>query len=522
MRFHRFVLPLVMLVVFSSSYVPAQATYFPDVPTTNPAQGAIEFLYKLSIVEGNPDGNFAPTKSLNRAEFAKLVILAEQLDTIPLPKTRCFEDVPVDAWYAPYVCKAKELGYLKGDNNEGKVFHPERTLVTAETLAVMDRQFQWNAEAMSVGESWYQKYVDAATGYNVLPTGVIPEKAITRAQFAEVMARTIAIYDFELDTFSSDDLYDEYFTYDTLTAADCQADETFDTKTSTCIPPCIGGSCGTDQQTIDTLSTQISEPTNTFQDAPTDGVLAIYQVKDGQFTLKQSTPSTDPDIALINTKSYHEKVWDLYKELVPEEQRRDVVQFQIVTDGEANSLASVELSQDDPDKWILSVDIRDSFSPTGEMYRDDLVQTLIHEFAHILTLRAGQLRLSTSVVEGTVDSNSDCKTYAVDEGCALLDSYIYPYYKEFWSPIVREHPLSQNLKEGSEYDTALENFYIKYQDRFVTDYAATNPEEDMAETFVFFVIKDKPTGTSIADQKIRFFWNYPALLMLRSFVRGRV
>jgi len=54
--------------------------------------------------------------------------------------------------------------------------------------------------------------------------------------------------------------------------------------------------------------------------------------------------------------------------------------------------------------------------------------------------------------------------------------------------------------------TMLAQFYKIYQDQFVTKYAATSPVEDIAESWAFFVLSPKPEMTSIANEKIFFFY----------------
>ena len=65
------------------------------------------------------------------------------------------------------------------------------------------------------------------------------------------------------------------------------------------------------------------------------------------------------------------------------------------------------------------------------------------------------------------------------------------------------------------YKTEVHEFYAKYPDQFVSEYAATNPVEDIAESWTEFVMRPKPTGTSIADQKVQFFYEYPELVETR-------
>jgi len=58
---------------------------------------------------------------------------------------------------------------------------------------------------------------------------------------------------------------------------------------------------------------------------------------------------------------------------------------------------------------------------------------------------------------------------------------------------------------GNEYTAALDQFYVDHEDEFVSDYAATNPGEDIAESFATFVLKPAPSGDTLADQKVAFF-----------------
>ncbi len=66
------------------------------------------------------------------------------------------------------------------------------------------------------------------------------------------------------------------------------------------------------------------------------------------------------------------------------------------------------------------------------------------------------------------------------------------------------------------YYEKLDDFYYKYEDQFLTDYAVTHPAEDIAESFGFFVFAEKTTGDSIAEQKILFFYQFPELVKLRT------
>jgi hypothetical protein len=74
------------------------------------------------------------------------------------------------------------------------------------------------------------------------------------------------------------------------------------------------------------------------------------------------------------------------------------------------------------------------------------------------------------------------------------------------------------IQETGDADAA-EAFYDRHRDDFVTDYATTNPGEDLAETFTVFVMQDRPSGSTIADRKVLFLWNDPAMTALRDQIR---
>ena len=53
----------------------------------------------------------------------------------------------------------------------------------------------------------------------------------------------------------------------------------------------------------------------------------------------------------------------------------------------------------------------------------------------------------------------------------------------------------------------------------MSDYAATNVVEDVAESFMTWVIEDSTSGTSLVAQKLAFFDDYPSLVGIRDRLR---
>ena len=150
------------------------------------------------------------------------------------------------------------------------------------------------------------------------------------------------------------------------------------------------------------------------------------------------------------------------------------------------------------------------------------------EFAHLLTLGPDQVTPSLPVFNNPDDDDifyqeaSACPQYFPGEGCALPDAYINAFYDLFWADIHEEWQDINLIEDDEQYYEALDEFYYAFKDRFVTDYAVTNPEEDIAETFTFFVLTTRPTGTKNSDEKIRFFYSYPELVQLREHILNSV
>lgn len=223
-----------------------------------------------------------------------------------------------------------------------------------------------------------------------------------------------------------------------------------------------------------------------------------------------------------NDTTTHKQIWDYFTSLIPQEQRRSLAEYSVMTDGQDNLLAAVAQTYDDPNLWSLEVDIADA----ADAY--NLTFTLIHEFGHLLTLNSSQVPPSLPIFNNPEDNalylkeSAACPQYFPGEGCSQPDSYINAFFVQFWSDIHQEW-LDINQEEDDDvYYQRLDDFYHKYEDRFVTDYAATNPEEDIAESWAFFVLGGKPNGSSMAEKKILFFYSYPELVQLREQILGNL
>ncbi len=214
-------------------------------------------------------------------------------------------------------------------------------------------------------------------------------------------------------------------------------------------------------------------------------------------------------------------VWNFYAAMIPAYARDFVSHYIVMTDGLGGTLAAVEQNPEDPYQWMLNVDISDT-----ENLRE-LTFTLIHEYGHLLTLNPEQVDVNETIFyepddeDAYFEASENCATYFTGEGCAKSNSYFYLFYDEFWSDIYAEWDEIQYIEDDDEYYEAIDEFYYAREDQFVTDYAVTNPGEDIAETWAFFVTQAKPAGNTIAEQKVLFFYQFPELVQLREEIIAR-
>lgn len=87
------------------------AQKFSDVPKSHWAFSYIGEMYERGVINGYPNGKFMPDESVERAEFAKIMVNAAGIKVVN-NYTTSFVDVGIYDWYAPYIECAKE--YLTG------------------------------------------------------------------------------------------------------------------------------------------------------------------------------------------------------------------------------------------------------------------------------------------------------------------------------------------------------------------------------------------------------------------------
>ncbi len=274
------------------------------------------------------------------------------------------------------------------------------------------------------------------------------------------------------------------------------------------------GACNNDDDTIildDTVGDTAGNGDGTNGDgnsvggtqSGTEGEITLYSVHGNDLTKLVDYQVSGQDLVYQNNVARHQEIWGLTKDIMPIDNRDNMNQFMIYNGEITSSAGYVFPTNNNLTTWQMGIAIN---------YADDqteLVYTVIHEFGHILTLNNTQIDASTN--------SGSCSNYFIEEGCTKANSYINEIYSLYWADIWTEY---QNAQSS---ESALQAFYDTYRDRFVTNYAVTNPAEDIAEVFTTFVTLDsRPAGTTIAEKKVLLMYNRPELVALRDHIRNNL
>lgn len=186
--------------------LPANAlASFSDVLPTHPYFDAIEWAKTLVVpaptpnpkllIEGYQDGTFRPDNTINRAEFMKIVIDANQKNLggySGISITTFFPDVPQGVWYQQHLASAKNMGIVSGYPDG--YFRPENSISFAEAAKIIVNAKEVNTYDLTgaieprPNEEWYKVYVDYLRNIDAIPPSIEEmDQLVTRAEMVEMM-----------------------------------------------------------------------------------------------------------------------------------------------------------------------------------------------------------------------------------------------------------------------------------------------------------------------------------------------
>jgi len=115
---------------------------------------AVNVLCALKIIDGKPDGSFAPEENVSRAQMAKMIAVAMNGGNEPGANTNTdFTDVPEKHWAASYIKYCYDLGIISG-RGDG-TFDPEANVTGYEATKMVLTAMGFDAEAYKLnGAKW--------------------------------------------------------------------------------------------------------------------------------------------------------------------------------------------------------------------------------------------------------------------------------------------------------------------------------------------------------------------------------
>ena len=127
------VVALLLVAVVPMSAMAVWFNPFKDVKTDDWYYEAVQYVNSKGLFNGTGTNEFSPGDSMTRGMFVTVLGKANKLDTSAYGTSK-FKDVPANAYYAPYVTWAAEVGVVSGTS--ATTFSPDNS-ITREDMAVM-------------------------------------------------------------------------------------------------------------------------------------------------------------------------------------------------------------------------------------------------------------------------------------------------------------------------------------------------------------------------------------------------
>lgn len=304
---------------------------------------------------------------------------------------------------------------------------------------------------------------------------------------------------------------DDYYEYDASSDSECLSGESYDKESSVCY---FDYYCETENECaeLDKKYEQVLEALASEYAHSED--FSSKEEKIAEHDVSEIADETENSVSERIVE--YDSVKTLFEKILPEKYLSRITKISENSDGPDGTLAYVEPQSEDLSRWSLVYDPVDVFDKNKKFKNiKETLTTFIHEYAHILMLNDSQVIPAPKDLE-YIECSTD--QIIINEGCAKNSSYIFAFAEKFWTEQKREEAYEAFVNDQEE-DFSYDN-YDRNPNDFVTEYAATNMIEDMAESFAFFVMRKKPISSEkISDKKILFFYSYSELISLRNFMR---
>ena len=247
-------------------------------------------------------------------------------------------------------------------------------------------------------------------------------------------------------------------------------------------------------QQIDLLLKQIA-----LLQTQVDQLAALSEVGAGQITKHVTVIDTYPaylipTLANSNHRQYFQTVFNI----LPDQYDAQISHV-LVYGGEASFDAYVETVPPRHSSWLYGAHT-DVVSE-----REPDVELIVHELAHMIAYE--------ELIGVPKPAIANCHEYFANSNCPAVSSYLGQFVSTFWSVgdldrVASYDNWEDQLEAGYEY-------YDRHPNDFVSYYAAVSPEEDFAESLMFYLTDSTVGRYTYANDKIQFFDQFEELQQTR-------
>ncbi|WP_010246335.1 S-layer homology domain-containing protein [Acetivibrio cellulolyticus] len=165
------------------------------------AEEYITHLHDAGIINGRPDGKFAPDSFISRAEFMVIMVKALGLEGKG-ENVKGFTDIDKH-WAKEYILLASKNGLISG--YEDKTVRPDKSITLAEVSSIISRSFTFKTTNNGIYSKiqqgkWYSNSIKKMFDVGILNSkdsiykAFNEEKYINRANCAMMISRAISTY----------------------------------------------------------------------------------------------------------------------------------------------------------------------------------------------------------------------------------------------------------------------------------------------------------------------------------------
>lgn len=169
------------------------------------AKENINILVEKGIIDGMNDQEFKPEEKITRAQFAKLLITALNIE-VNKGQVLSFQDVPASAWYHDYIGSAVKEGLITGYSEEE--FAPDDNITREQMAVIISRVLKIKSKTMLPEDSgediinqfsdkgsialWARKEIAPAVSCGIV-NGVSPDTFAPKVPATRAVAATMIL-----------------------------------------------------------------------------------------------------------------------------------------------------------------------------------------------------------------------------------------------------------------------------------------------------------------------------------------